>query len=495
MPSPTSKTSATKNAPKKSSPSKTRTAVRDRILLVDDDKIIVDSLGELLRLEGYEVDGVCSVNQALDQLKKQNHAIVITDVNMPEADGFELLRTIRDRHPDVVPIVITGYGTIESAVEAIKMGAYDYLTKPLMDDEVRLVIQRALQQQALIRENRSLRQQLDMRYSMESVVGHDYKMLKTFDLIDTVAETKTTILITGESGTGKSLVARAIHHRSDRQDKPFVEVSCGAIPEGLLESELFGHTKGSFTGAVADKAGKFAAAEGGTIFLDEINSASAAFQVKLLRILQEKCYEPIGSNETVQADVRILLASNVDLEEAVTAGRFRQDLYYRINIVTIHMPPLVERLSDIPLLAAHFLDKYRAEIQREILDFTPESLEILRRYHWPGNVRELENVVERAVVLCKDRHVAVEHLPEKIREEASTRSAGTDSAASVGEFKPMSLKEAMEEPERLIIESALKANNWNRQTTAETLQINRTTLYKKMKHYGLEYDPAKHGSQ
>jgi len=494
VPGPTPKTPVTKNAAKASPSPRTRTAVRDRILLVDDDKIIVDSLGELLRLEGYEVDGVYSVKDALDQLKKQNCAIVITDVNMPEADGFELLRTIRDRHADVVPIVITGYGTIESAVEAIKMGAYDYLTKPLMDDEVRLVIQRALQQQALIRENRSLRQQLDMRYSMESVVGHDYKMLKTFDLIDTVAETKTTILITGESGTGKSLVARAIHHRSERRDKPFIEVSCGAIPEGLLESELFGHTKGSFTGAVADKPGRFKAAEGGTIFLDEINSASAAFQVKLLRILQEKCYEPVGSNETIQADVRILLASNVDLKEEVAAGRFRQDLYYRINVVTIHMPTLIERLSDIPLLAAHFLEKYRAEVQREILDFTPEALEALRRYHWPGNVRELENVVERAVVLCKERHVAVEHLPEHLREEAGTKSAGTGSAGAIGDFRPMSLKEAMEEPERRIIEAALKANHWNRQTTAEMLQINRTTLYKKMKHYGLEYDPARHGS-
>ena len=480
--------------PAKNKKSTQSTAV-GRVLLVDDDKIVVDSLGELLRLEGYEVDGVCSVKEALEQLKKHSHAIVITDVNMPEADGFELLRIIRDRYSDIVPIVITGYGTIESAVEAIKMGAYDYLTKPLMDDEVRLVIQRALQQQALIRENRSLRQQLDARYALENVVGHDYKMLKTFDLIDTVADTKTTILITGESGTGKSLIARAIHQRSDRRNKPFVEVSCGAIPEGLLESELFGHAKGSFTGAVADKEGKFKAAEGGTIFLDEINSASASFQIKLLRILQEKCYEPVGSNKTIRADVRVILASNVDLEEEVAAGRFRQDLYYRINVVNIHLPPLVERLGDIPLLAGHFLEKYRAEVKREVLDIMPVALDAMQRYHWPGNVRELENVVERAVVLCKGRHITPEHLPDAILEEANANASGTGPAASSETFRPMSLKNALEEPERRIIEAALKANNWNRQTTAEMLQINRTTLYKKMKHYGLEYDPAKHGGQ
>ncbi|MFQ5428988.1 MAG: sigma-54-dependent transcriptional regulator [Phycisphaerae bacterium] len=478
-------------APAKEAPA----AARQRVLLVDDDKIIVDSLSEFLRLEGYEIDGVSSVKAAIERLARHDYAIVITDVNMPEADGFELLRLLKDRHPEIVPIVITGYGTIESAVEAIKMGAYDYLTKPIIDDEIRLVIQRAIQQQSLIRENRALKQQLDLRYGLDHVVGHDYKMLRIFDLVETVAETKTTVLITGESGTGKSLVAHAIHHRSGRRDKPFVEVSCGAVPEGLLESELFGHAKGSFTGAVSDKDGKFKAAEGGTIFLDEINSASPAFQLKLLRILQEKCYEPVGSNKTIQADVRVLLASNVDLKKEMEQGRFRQDLYYRINVVTIHMPPLVERLGDIPLLAAGFLKKYRAELHREILDFTPEATEALCRYHWPGNVRELENAVERAVVLCKGRHITPDLLPASVIEEAGPAGSGAGAAGVVEAFKPMSLKKALEEPERRIIEAALKANNWNRQTTAEMLQINRTTLYKKMKHFGLEYDPALHAAK
>jgi len=464
------------------------TPERDRILLVDDDRIIVDSLGEFLRLEGYEVDGVESVAAAVQCLERDVYSIVITDVNMPKADGFELLRTIRSRFPEVVTIVITGYGTIESAVEAIKMGAYDYLTKPLADDEISLTVQRAMQQQSLLRENRLLKQQLDLRFGLDSVVGHDYRMLKIFDLIEAVADTRTTILITGESGTGKSLIAHALHYRSERRAKPFIEVSCGAIPETLLESELFGHVKGSFTGAVANKDGKFKAAEGGTIFLDEINSASPAFQVKLLRVLQEKKYEPVGSNDTITADVRVILASNVDLKREVEAGRFRQDLYYRINVVSIPMPPLVERLGDIPLLAGHFLKRYCAENKKEILNFTPEAIQVLQRYHWPGNVRELENAVERAVVLCRGRHVTPGDLPSYVLEEQPEQAPSGD---AVG-FKPVSLKEALEEPEKRIIEAALKANDWNRQTTADVLQINRTTLYKKMKRYGLEYDPAKH---
>lgn len=467
----------------------------DRILLVDDDKIIVDSLREFLTEEGYTVDGADSVKSAVELLGRQPYAILITDVNMPEADGFELLDILRNRFNDVAPIVITGYGTIESAVEAMRMGAYDYLTKPIIDEELRLVLDRTIQRRALIQENRTLRRRLDMRYSLENVIGHDHKMLKIFDLVETVAETKTTVLISGESGTGKSLIAQALHHRSDRRDGPFIEVSCGAIPEGLLESELFGHVKGSFTGAVANKDGKFRAAEGGTLFLDEINSASPGFQVKLLRVLQEKKYEPVGSNETVAADVRVVLASNVDLKEEVTAGRFRQDLFYRINVVTVSMPALVERLGDIPLLAETFLDKYRAEVHREILGFTPEALDALQRYHWPGNVRELENAVERAVVLCKERHIRPEHLPSSVLEESVSPNGASGDAASEGEYRPMSLKQALEEPERRVLEAALIAHDWNRQTTAEALQINRTTLYKKMKHFGLEYDPERHGAK
>jgi len=455
------------------------------ILLVDDDPIIVSSLGEFLRLEGYEVETVGGVDAALQAISRRNFQLIVTDINMPRANGFELLRTLRQQKTDAVVIVITAYGTIESAVEAIKMGAYDYLTKPIIDDEIRLVVQRALQQQSLIRENRALREQLGLRYNLDNVVGHDYRMLRLFDLIESVAETRTTVLINGESGTGKSLVARAIHHRSDRRGRPFIEVSCGALPETLLESELFGHVRGAFTGAVADKQGKFKAADGGTIFLDEISSATPALQVKLLRVLQERKFEPVGSNETVTVDARVILASNQDLRAEVKAGRFRQDLFYRINVVALEMPPLRERIGDIPLLAEHFLRHYCTQHRKEIVDFAPDALERLQAYTWPGNVRELENAIERAVVLSKGRHVTREDLPETLGEEQESRSA-------VVPEMPMPLKRALEEPERRIIEAALRANDWNRQTTAEMLEINRTTLYKKMKRYGLEYDPLRH---
>lgn len=454
-----------------------------RILVVDDDRIIVDSLVEFLNLEGYEAEGTTGFAGAISGLERRPFDIVITDINMPDGSGFELLRVIKQRYPEIVVIVITGYGTIESAVEAIKMSAYDYLTKPIIDDEIKLTVERALQQQSLIRENRSLRQALDMRYGLDNIVGHDYKMLKIFDLIESVAPSPTTVLIQGESGTGKSMIARAIHQRSERHDGPFVEVSCGALPESLLESELFGHVKGSFTGAVGDKEGKFKAADKGTIFLDEISSATPILQVKLLRVLQERQFEPVGSNKTEKVDVRVILASNEDLTEVVESGRFRQDLYYRINVVTLELPSLCERITDIPLLAEHFLDHYRSRLKKEVRGFTEDCIQMMQRYRWPGNVRELENVVERAVVLTKKREIDVDDLPERLVREAESEPVGD------GEYRAMSLKEAMEGPEKRIIEQALRANNWNRQLTAQVLDINRTTLYKKMKRYGLEADP------
>jgi DNA-binding NtrC family response regulator len=457
---------------------------KKRVLVVDDDQIIVESLVEFLQLEGYDAHGASNFAKAVSALERNSFNLVIADINMPDTDGFELLRVIRQRYPHIVVIIITGYGTIESAVEAIKMGAYDYLTKPIIDEEISLVIQRALQQQSLIQENRSLREQLDLRYNLDSIIGHDYKMLRIYDLIESVAESRTTVLIQGESGTGKTLIARAIHHQSDRKDNAFVEVSCGALPESLLESELFGHVKGAFTGAVNDKNGKFMAAHKGTIFLDEISSATAALQVKLLRVLQERQFEAVGSNKTQHVDTRVVLASNEDLDKVVESGRFRQDLYYRINVVTIHLPPLRERIGDIPLLAEHFLDRYRREARKDVTGFSQECLEYLQRYNWPGNVRELENVVERAVVLTKNRRIEVNDLPENLIEKA--QAAPDDE----GVYRPQSLKRALEEPEKHIIRKALEANNWNRQTTAQILEINRTTLYKKMKRYGLDADPA-----
>jgi len=449
------------------------------ILLVDDDQIILDSLGGFLELEGYDVTRAETIARAIDCLDASEFNLVITDVSMPTSDGFELLRYVRSHYEDIVVILITGYGTIESAVEAIKQGAYDYLTKPIIDDEVRMAVRRALQQQGLLAENRQLKQALSDRYSFRNIVGQDYRMAKVFDLVDAVAAARTTVVITGESGTGKSLTARAIHAHSPRRAKPFVEVACGALPDTLLESELFGHVRGAFTHAVSDKPGKFAAADGGTIFLDEVATASPQLQVKLLRVLQERQFEPIGSNDTQEVDVRVILATNHNLRAEVDTGRFREDLYYRINVVNIPLPPLRERIGDIPLLAEHFLEKYREGSNGRVQEFSPEAMEVMQRYAWPGNVRELENCVERAVVLCRQPMVAVTDLPPAISQAAA---AGAEPSV-VG--KGMTLAEALRGPEKQLILHALRSHGGNRQETAQALGINRTTLYKKMKKYQL----------
>lgn len=328
-----------------------------------------------------------------------------------------------------------------------------------------------------------------MRFGNDSIVGHDHKMLKVFELADAVADSRTTVLMNGESGTGKSLIARTIHHRSSRRGQPFVEISCGALPEALLESELFGHVKGAFTGAIADKPGRFLAANGGTLFLDEINSAPPSMQVKLLRVLQERAFEPVGSTQTQTVDVRVILASNADLRQLVSEGKFRQDLYYRINVVQIKLPSLRERMGDIPLLAGMFLKRLVKEMNRSVTGFSDEAMAAMRRYDWPGNVRELENAVEHAVVLSRSRQIELDDLPETLRYGSSSAVVGgreSGSAASDELLAPMPLQQALEIPERRIIEAALVRNSWNRQATADELDINRTTLYKKMRKYQLD---------
>ena len=484
---------------------------KTRILIVDDDPIVAESLAEFLKSAGYATATAGDGREAITLMEQaatageQPFGILVTEINMPRMDGLELLRHVRKSHPSVVPVVVTGFAKIETAVEAVKLGAVDYLTKPVVDDELRLAVSKAANQHALVAENETLKSQLSERFGMGSLVGADYRMQKVYDLIEAVAESKTTALISGESGTGKTMVARAIHTTSPRKSGPFVVFSCGSIPETLLESELFGHVKGAFTGADRDKPGKCLAANGGTLFIDEINSATPALQVKLLRVLQEKQFEPVGATQTVSVDVRFILATNQNLDELVKQGRFREDLYYRINVVNIALPALRQRPGDIPALAEHFLEKYCKDLGRA-RRLSEEAMAALRAYPWPGNVRELENAVERAVVLSRGPKIGLDDLPEPViaavRGGAAVSSNGLNGHANgnghartegyiqvpalVEGWKPTPLERALEEPEKQIILAALEANAWNRQQTADQLNINRTTLYKKIKQHGLD---------
>lgn len=491
---------------------------RHRILIVDDDPIAAESLAEFLSGEGYDTTTAANGAEALDTMARAEQtvgndaarqgpiSVVLCDVSMPVMNGLEFLKQGRKRFPSAAIIMLTGYGTIESAVEAVRLGAVEYLTKPVVDQELRLGLQRAMREHLLLAENQNLKTRLDDAVGLKHIVGNDPRMLRIFELVQAVAPSKTTVLMTGESGTGKSLIAHAIHHQSPRASRPFVQLSCGSIPETLLESELFGHTKGAFTGAYADKVGRFLAADGGTLFLDEINSASPAMQLKLLRVLQERKFEPVGSTQTIEVDVRVVLATNRPLEDLVRAGEFRQDLYYRINVVQIELPPLRERASDVVALAQHFLARHAAALGRQITGFTPEALDALTRYRFPGNVRELENIVERAAVLSTTPTIGVDllaphvlenttghMLPAHVRaklglpaDPSAAPTPTTDNTASLP-YTPTPLEDALREPERRVILRALEANQWNRQKTADDLHINRTTLYKKMRTLGIDH--------
>ena len=447
------------------------------LLLVDDDRHLLASMADWLRDQGYAVDAAASLAEGRAAVDRKPYDLVLADIRLGAEDGFDLLAHCRKVRPATSVIMITGYGTVEAAVDAIRLGAFDFLTKPLIDEELLMAVQRALDQQRVIEENRTLKAQLDLRFGMENIIGHDHRMLKIFDMIDAVADTKATVLITGESGTGKSLIARAIHRHSGRRDRPFVEIACGALPETLLESELFGHVAGAFTGAVGEKLGKFKLADEGTIFLDEISTASPAMQVKLLRVLQDLEFEQVGGTKTFHVDTRVILATNDDLGRMVADGRFRQDLYYRVNVINVELPPLRERIADIPLLAEHFLKQVCEETGKNVTGFTDEAMAAIQRYRWPGNVRELQNVIERAVLLGKESVIGVADLPATL---AMVGSVNLESAAG------RTLKQSLENPERQIIRDVLEANHWNRNLTAEMLGINRTTLYKKMKRLGLE---------
>ncbi|MDA1195425.1 MAG: sigma-54 dependent transcriptional regulator [Planctomycetota bacterium] len=448
-----------------------------RILIVDDDPLVPRTLRLLLRKHGHDVDATESARKAFQHMAEKPYDLVISDINMPDLDGFAVLRHVKTEHPATEVILVTGYGTIENAVTGMREGAFDYVTKPVLDDEMVMVVQRALESARLRTENADLRARLaDVEGATgENAIGSDPSFTKVFETVQAVSPTRATVLITGESGTGKSLVARRVHELSGRQDEAFIEVNCGALPEGLLESELFGHAKGSFTGATADRMGRFQAADGGTLFLDEIGTASQALQVKLLRVIQDRTFEAVGSAETKTVDVRLVLATNEDLAQKVADGSFRRDLYYRISVVPVHLPPLRERIGDIPLLASHFLKRFSRENEKPIARIDDNAMTILQTHRWPGNIRELENVIERGVILAQSDVLTPRDLPPDLTAMTVTPEPG----------QTLPLRKALEIPEREIIERTLRSHGWNRQETAAALVINRTTLFNKMRKYGL----------
>ncbi len=440
-----------------------------KIMVVDDEVSIRESLHDWLKDSGHEVFTAANGGEALEILRDKKPEIVITDLVMPGMDGLELTKKIKELFPDIAVIIITAYGSISTAIAAIKEGAYDYIEKPFCPERVELLIEKLMEHQKLVKENVSLRQKLEDRYRFEGIIAKSNKMQQLFEVVKVVAKSNATVLITGESGTGKELVARAIHSLSPRRDKPFVAVSCAALPESLLESELFGHERGSFTGAIAQKKGKFEYANKGTLFLDEIGDISANTQVHLLRVIEEKEFSRVGGNEPIRVDVRIVSATNKDLKKAVEQGEFREDLYYRLNVVTIDLPPLRERKEDIPLLAEHFLKKFSVENQKEVTGFSPEAREFLLRHEWPGNVRQLENAVERAVILAKNNLLTLADLAHRV---FSPPTAVTGS-------------KRIEEIEKSHIISVLRETKGNFSEAARVLGITRMTLYNKVKAYGL----------
>ncbi|MBW4026018.1 MAG: sigma-54-dependent Fis family transcriptional regulator [Acidobacteria bacterium] len=453
--------------------------VQYRILIIDDEAAIRESLEALLVLEGYAVEMAINGEAGLVRIEQQNYDLVLLDLALPGRSGLELLPLIRERQPDLPVIMITAYGKVENVVDAIRAGAQNFVQKPWDNEKLLADIRAAIARRHAEEENVQLKRALKQRYNFSNIIGKSELMLRIFDLVAQVAPSRSTVLIQGESGTGKELIAKALHANSPRRDKPFIPVNTGAVPTDLLESTLFGHTKGAFTSAIAAKKGYFELANGGTLFLDEIGTMSMDTQAKILRVLQDRRFMQLGGVAEIQVDVRIVTATNVDLRQAVREGKFREDLYYRLNVITVDLPPLRARREDIPLLAAHFLKRYSEENDLPLRVLGPEALRALVEYDWPGNVRELENVIERSVVLSSTPHVGIELLPGHL--------TGRNYSSSLLEHNPeASLFEILENIERRIIVDKLERCNWNQTEAAEQFRIPLSTLNQKIKRLNVE---------
>ena len=448
-----------------------------QILIVEDEKVQREMLAGFLNKQGYKTVSVEDGAKALEQYSSGSFDLVLTDFKMPGMDGLQLLHELKRRNPEAVVVILTAHGTEKTAVTAMKEGAYDYLTKPIQElDELLILIQRAQREVNLDRENRQLKEQLREKFKVDFIITASRQMEEALNLVGRVAPSQATVLILGESGTGKELFARAIHYSSHRAEKPFVKVNCAALPENLLESELFGHEKGAFTSAVARRIGRFEQADQGSLFLDEIGDLTPALQAKLLRVLQEKEFERVGSNQTIRVDVRMIAATNHNLEEEIRKGTFREDLYYRLNVVTLALPPLRQRREDIPILLDHFLKKYSRENRKEVTSLTKEAKDFLLQYDYPGNVRELENLIERAVVLCRGEAITSQDLPVNLRESKAEGTVGQRASSQ-------RLPDTLETLERQLLLQALERSGWVQTRAAEDLGINERVLRYKMKKY------------
>ena len=462
---------------------------REQVLVVDDEEDLRKAIVDILTLDGFEVDQAGSAEEAAEKLSQTAYDVLITDHNLPGKTGVELLEESLVRYPEIIGIIITGYGTIETAVNAIKKGAYNYLTKPFKLVELPVMVRKGLKERHLRFENQYLRKQLDERYGFDNIIGTGRGMKRIFELVETIAGLTSTVLIQGETGTGKELIAKAIHFNSQRKDQKMVSINCGAIPENLLESELFGHVKGAFTGAVQTRIGRFEQANGGTIFLDEIGNMPLALQVKLLRVLQEREFERVGGNSTVKVDVRIIAATSSNLEQMVKDGTFREDLYYRLNVIPINLPPLRERREDIPLLVQRFIEHFCETHKLDLKTISPHVLKVLMAYDWPGNVRQLENIVERMVALTANRPAILPaDLPGEIQNRDSLNFVPLIEIPEGG----ISFQDVVTDMERELIVQSLRKTNGNKKLAAKLLNLKRTTLIEKIKRIGLAEHMAAH---